>query len=167
MAIRYIMSAYLKPEQARALQLAIADGSFGAGFPYGDLREVLYDARVDDDGRVRWIEVCYCRAAYGVAMKEELPFFQPYFTAIDVADARDPRGCKGYPHCYECDCTRKKKLPGRPFMDVLDNVAAGRWQTADVVRREPRWLGWKGKVTAQEARLNAANGHGPGAGSSA
>lgn len=135
------------------------NGSFGDGFPYGDLREVLYDARVDDEGRVRWFEVCFCRKAYGVAMKEELPFFEPYFTAIDVADARDPRGCKGYPHCYTCDCTRKRTLPGRPFMEVLDDVVAGRVKVKEVVRRPPRWSGWKGKVTEREARLNEANGH--------
>ena len=75
--------------------------------------------RVDDSGTIRWVEVCYCREYYGVAMHEELPYLEEYLTDIEVADARSPRYCKGYPECNDCDCTRKVRFHGEPLMDHL------------------------------------------------
>ena len=111
--MRYILGARLRPERRAELLRALEDGSFGRGFPYGDLGEVLCAGRVDATGTIRWVEVCYCREYYGVAMHEELPYLEEYLTDIEVADARSPIHCEGYPACNDCDCTRKVRFRGR------------------------------------------------------
>ena len=88
--MRYILRAKVRPERRADLLRALEDGSFGRGFPYGDLGEVLCEGRVDATGTIRWVEVCYCREYYGVAMHEELPYLEEYLTDIEVADARNP-----------------------------------------------------------------------------
>jgi len=70
--MRYAMKARVIPGQAAALKQALADGSFGRGFPFGDLGENLRDCRVDGDGNLRWVETCYCREYSQVAMVMEL-----------------------------------------------------------------------------------------------
>ena len=97
----------MRPERRADLLRALEDGTFGRGFPYGDLGEVLCEGRVDASGTIRWVEVCYCREYYGVAMHEELPYLEAYLTDIEVADARNPIRCEGYPACNDCDCTAK------------------------------------------------------------
>ena len=86
--MRYLLGARVRPEQRARLLHALENGSFGKGFPYGDLGKVLCTGRVDDSGMIRWVEVCYCREYYGVAMHEELPYLEEYLTDIEVADAR-------------------------------------------------------------------------------
>src|SRR5512142_2570502 len=95
--LRYLLSARVGPGKRGDLLRALEAGRLGAGFPYGDLGEVLRAGRVDASGIIRWVEVCYCREYYGVAMEEELPYLEEYLTDIEVADARSPRDCKGYP----------------------------------------------------------------------
>jgi hypothetical protein len=150
--MRYLMSARLRSGKAPDLLRALEDGSFGRGFPYGDLGAVLKAARVDERGTLRWLEVCYCREYYGVAMEEELPFLEPYLTDMTVGDARNPKGCKGYPECSDCACTGGKRLEGTPFMEWLRRlVQEGAAEPAS--RGDPtRWLGWRGKTTPEEAR---------------
>jgi len=97
--MRYILKARVRPERRAQLLRALEAGTFGRGFPYGDLGEVLCSGRVDATGTIRWVEVCYCRESYGVAMHEELPYLEEYLTDIEVADARSPRYCEGYPEC--------------------------------------------------------------------
>jgi hypothetical protein len=94
--MRYLLKARIGPGAKTALLRALENKSFGEGFPYGDLGEVLCRGRVDESGVIRWVEVCYCREFYGVAMHEELPYLEEYLTDIEVADARSPRDCKGY-----------------------------------------------------------------------
>src|SRR5205085_525009 len=113
--MRYLLSARVRPERQAGLLRAIEDGRFGAGFPYGDLGEVLARGRVDGEGVIRWVEVCYCREYLGVAMEEELPYFEEFLTDIEVADARSPKYCKGYPECGDCACTRKVRFDGEPL----------------------------------------------------
>src|SRR3954454_18609948 len=117
--MRYILGARVRPERRAELLRALENGTFGEGFPYGDLGEVLCAGRVDGTGTIRWVEVCYCREYYGVAMAEELPYLEAYLTDIQVADARSPRYCKGYPECNDCDCTRKVRFEGEPLLDLL------------------------------------------------
>ena len=121
------------------------DGSFGEGFPYGDLGETICIGRVDDSGVIRWVEVCYCREYYGVAMHEELPYLEEYLTDIEVADARSPRYCKGYPECNECACTRKVPLEGEPLLDYLRHTAGSPSDANTGVGKSTRWLGWPGR----------------------
>src|SRR3954466_1265087 len=117
--MRYLLGARVKPGRAADLLRALEAGTFGDGFPYGDLGEVLCEGRVDASGTIRWVEVCYCRESYGVAMHEELPYLEVYLTDIEVADARNPTRCEGSPACNGCDCTRKVRFRGEPLLAHL------------------------------------------------
>lgn len=157
--MRYLLGARVRPGRRADLLRALEDGTFGEGFPYGDMGEVLRSGRVDASGTIRWVEVCYCREYYGVAMHEELPYLEEYLTDIEVADARSPRYCKGYPECGDCACTRKVRFEGEPLMDHL------RREPGDAPRAEgrpTRWRGWLGRLTDEEARRNEAGTPGEG-----
>ena len=160
--MRYILGARVRPERRAELLRALEDGSFGRGFPYGDLGEVLCEGRVDATGTIRWVEVCYCREYYGVAMEEELPYLEEYLADIEVADALNPRHCKGYPECHDCNCTRKVRFVGEPLLDHLRRTV-GEGREADMAPGHPtRWLGWRGRVSQEEAERNRAFGSGMG-----
>jgi hypothetical protein len=153
--MRYLLSARVRPERRRELLEAIEAGRLGEGFPYGDLGETLCRGRVDESGTIRWVEVCYCREFLGVAMDEEIGYFEEYLTDITIADARSPVSCEGYPVCNDCDCTSKVRFVGEPFLDYLRRLAAG----TDPIESHPeghptRWLGWRGQVIAEEAARN-------------
>ena len=121
--------------------------------------------RVDGLGVIRWVEVCYCPAnIYGVAMHEELSYLAEFLTDIEVADARSPLYCKGYPECNDCACTRKSDLRG-----AADGLSAAQADEPEPVPKEndrpPRWLGWLdgsprtrlgkcGRERRRELRLN-------------
>lgn len=161
--MRYILGARVRPERRVDLLRALEDGTFGRGFPYGDLGEVLCTGRVDATGTIRWVEVCYCRESYGVAMEEELPFLEEYLTDIEVADARCPKSCKGYPECHDCACTRKVRFEGEALMDHLRGAVAESPDAGAVAPVHPtRWLGWRGQVSPEEAERNRAFGSGMG-----
>lgn len=153
--MRYILGAKVRPERRAELLRALEGGTFGRGFPYGDLGETLCNGRVDATGTIRWVEVCYCREYYGVAMHEELPYLEPYLANIEVADARSPVHCEGYPACNDCDCTRKVQFHGEPLMDHLRRNPVGEDPgTAEV--RPTRWKGWRGVVSPEETDRNRA-----------
>jgi hypothetical protein len=152
--VRYLLAAKVQPERRADLLRTLEDGSFGRGFPYGDLGAMICAGRVDDSGVIRWVEVCYCREYYGVAMHEELPYLEEYLTGIEVADARSPRYCKGYPDCNDCACTRKIRFEGEPLLDHLRRTSGARCDAESGVRRSTRWLGWRGQLGPEEARGN-------------
>jgi hypothetical protein len=153
--MRYLLSAKVKPERQRALLDAIEQGRFGKEFPYGDLGETLCRGRVDGSGTIRWVEVCYCREFLGVAMDEEIGYFEEYLTDITIADARSPRSCDGYPVCNECDCTDKVRFRGEPFLDYLHRIVAEPEPAEASPGGAPtRWLGWRGEVRPEEAARN-------------
>jgi hypothetical protein len=154
--MRYLLSAKVRSERRADLLRALEDGNFGDGFPYGDLGEMLCTGRVDASGTIRWVEVCYCREYYGVAMHEELPYLEEYLTDIVVADARNPRYCEGYPECHDCDCTRKVRFSGEPLLDHLRRTVSEPGDTPAETGRPTRWLGWRGQVSPEEARRNRA-----------
>ena len=152
--MRYLLGAKVRPEARANLLRALEDGSFGAGFPYGDLGETLRTGRVDESGVIRWVEVCYCREYSGVAMHEELPYLEEYLTDIEVADARSPRYCKGYPECNDCACTRKVRFEGEPLLDHLRRTADSPCNANSSIGKSTRWQGWRGQVVPDEARRN-------------
>jgi hypothetical protein len=152
--MRYLLAARIRPDAKADLLKALEDGSFGDGFPYGDLGKVICTGRVDESGLIRWVEVCYCREYFGVAMHEELPYLEAYLTDIEVADARSPLYCKGYPECNECDCTRKVRFDGEPLLDHLHRVAETPCESDPDGGRPTRWPGWLGRVEPEEARRN-------------
>jgi hypothetical protein len=89
----------------------------------------MTDARLRDDGTIRWVEVCFC----DVPLDEERPYWEEYFELIKVQDAhhrdrcRDLNGSEPWA-CGECDCSAKleQHLAGRdrPFLELLREVAA-------------------------------------------
>jgi hypothetical protein len=153
--MRYLLGARVRPDRRAELLRALEAGTFGDGFPYGDLGEVLCTGRVDDLGMIRWVEVCYCREYYGVAMHEELPYLEEYLTDMEVADARSPASCEGYPACNDCDCTNKVRFEGEPLLDHLRRTASESDPPASGGRRT-RWLGWRGRVGPEEGQRNRA-----------
>jgi hypothetical protein len=119
--MRYLVTARVKPGRADALEDAIADGSLGHGSVAGDEYFRNMDAaRQLDDGRVQWVEVCYC----ATPLAEEREYWEPYFTLDKVQDAharsrcRDLNGTEAWA-CSECDCTARLDArlasKGRPF----------------------------------------------------
>lgn len=119
--MRYLVTARVKAGQGDALDRAIEDGSLGHGSVAGD--EYLRDmetARALEDGRVQWVEVCYCTAP----LAEEREYWAPYFTLDKVQDAharsrcRDLNGTEPWA-CSACDCTARLERhldgKGRPF----------------------------------------------------
>jgi hypothetical protein len=152
--MRYLLNAKVRPERQADLLRALEDGSFGDGFPYGDLGEMICTGRVDEAGVIRWVEVCYCREYYGVAMYEELPYLEKYLTDIEVADARSPDHCEGYPTCNDCDCTRKIRVEGEPLLDHLRRTVNSPRDSGSVVGKGTRWLGWRRHVVSEEVRRN-------------
>jgi hypothetical protein len=159
--VRYLLAARVRPEKRDELLRALEEGRFGAGFPYGDLGETLCTGRVDASGVIRWVEVCYCREYYGVAMEEELPYFEEFLTDMSVADARSPALCEGYPACGDCDCTRKVRPKGEPLLEYLRRSVgalepSAAPELAPIPGRPTRWLGWRGQVTPEESRRNRA-----------
>jgi hypothetical protein len=119
--MRYLVTARVKPGREHALDDAIADGSLGRGSVAGDeyLRN-MEPARQLDDGRVQWVEVCYC----ATPLAEEREYWETYFTLDKVQDAharsrcRDLNGTEPWA-CSDCDCTARLEshlaAKGRPF----------------------------------------------------
>ena len=107
--MRYLVTARLKPGQADALDRAIEDGTLGRGSVAGDeyLRN-MESARELEDGRVQWVEVCYC----ATPLAEEREYWEPYFVLDKVQDAharsrcRDLTGTQPWA-CGDCDCTER------------------------------------------------------------
>ena len=107
--MRYLVTARVKPGCERALLDAIDHGTLGAGSVAGDeyLRNIT-EARLCDDGTLRWVEVCFCE----VPLDEERPYWEENFELLRVQDAharhlcRDLNGTEPWA-CGECDCTDK------------------------------------------------------------
>ena len=119
--MRYLVTARVKAGQREALDRAIEDESLGRGSVAGDeyLRNMTA-ARQLDDGRVQWVEVCYC----ATPLAEERDYWEVYFSLGKVQDAharnrcRDLNGTEPWA-CGECDCTARLDAhlasKGRPF----------------------------------------------------
>ena len=119
--MRYLVTARVKPGEHDALAQAIDDGTLGAGSIAGDeYFRNMAAARQLDDGRVQWVEVCYC----ATPLAEERDYWAPYFTLDKVQDAharsrcRDLNGTEPWA-CGDCDCTARLERhlsgKGRPF----------------------------------------------------
>ena len=123
--MRYLVTARIKPGREAALLEAIEHQTLGAGSVAGDeyLRNMT-DARLRNDGSLRWVEVCFCESP----LEEERPYWEEYFELVRVQDAharhrcRDANGTEPWA-CCDCDCTQKleKKLAsqGQNFLEVL------------------------------------------------
>lgn len=107
--MRYLVTARVKPGRREALDKAVDDESLGRGSIAGDeyLRN-MSEAREREDGRVQWVEVCYC----ATPLAEERPYWEEYFDLIKVQDAharsrcRDLNGTEPWA-CSDCDCSAR------------------------------------------------------------
>jgi len=83
----------------------------------------MASARQLDDGRVQWVEVCYCPTP----LAEEREYWEPFFTLEKVQDAHARSRCKDLNgtepwSCGDCDCSAKLEArlatKGGPFIPV-------------------------------------------------
>jgi len=123
--MRYLVTATVKPGQTQPLARAIEDGTLGEGsVAGGEYLRNMDEARELEDGRVQWVEVCYCASP----LAEEREYWEEYFTLVKVQDAhartrcRDLNGTEPW-SCGDCDCSAKLEARlatrGRPFRDSL------------------------------------------------
>ena len=127
--MRYLVTARVRPGKEKDLLRAIEGGKLGEGSVAGDeyLRN-MSEARLRDDGKIKWVEVCFCNTP----LEEERPYWEEFFELVRVQDAhrrdrcRDVNGSESWA-CGECDCTEKLqrhlKGQGREFLEVLRKVA--------------------------------------------
>ena len=107
--MRYLVTARVKPGRLEPLTKAIDEGTLGAGSIAGD--EYLHNmaqARELPDGRVKWVETCFC----STPLAEERPYWEAYFDLLSVKDAHArsrSRHETGEEHwaCSTCDCTER------------------------------------------------------------
>jgi len=119
--MRYLVTARVKPGEGDALARAIDEGTLGRGsIAGGEYLRNMASAREMDDGRVQWVEVCYC----ATPLAEEREYWERYFTLDKVQDAharsrcRDLTGTEPW-SCGDCDCSARLEArleaKGRPF----------------------------------------------------
>ena len=123
--MRYLVTARVKTGQEAALAEAIEDGTLGRGSVAGDEYDRnMRDARALDDGRVQWVEVCYCDEP----LAEEREYWEEFFDLDKVQDAHARSRCKDLNgtdawSCSDCDCSARLEArlatKGRPFLDTL------------------------------------------------
>jgi hypothetical protein len=128
--MRYLVRARVKPGREAALLAAIDAGTLGAGsVAGGEYLRNMASARLCDDGRASWVEVCFCAEP----LAEERPYWEQYFELERVQDAHSRRKCRDETGadpwaCGDCDCTAKLERRmqgwGRPFLDVLREAVA-------------------------------------------
>ena len=105
--MRYLVHAQLKPEMRQRLLAAIEDESLGLGsVAYGEYVRNMQNARLGEDGTVRWVEVCYC----DTPLEEEIPFWEKYFVLNKIMNAHSREKCRDLNGeerwaCNGCDCT--------------------------------------------------------------
>jgi hypothetical protein len=119
--MRYLVTASVKPGRREPLARAIEDGTLGAGSVAGDEYFRNMDAaRELEDGRVQWVEVCYC----ATPLAEEREYWEAYFHLDKVQDAHARSRCRDLNgeepwSCGDCDCTARLDArlatKGRPF----------------------------------------------------
>jgi hypothetical protein len=123
--MRYLVTARVKQGRHAALRDAIDDGTLGRGSIAGDeYQENMDAAREMEDGRVQWVETCYCPTP----LLEERPYWEEYFDLTKVQDAHDRRKCRDINGeepwaCSTCDCTERLEARlaarGRAFLQGL------------------------------------------------
>jgi hypothetical protein len=123
--VRYLVTARVKADMREALAETIDSETLGRGSVAGDeyLRN-MNEAREHADGRIQWVEVCYC----STPLAEEREYWEEYFELEKVQDAharsrcRDLNGTEAWA-CGDCDCSARLEARlaarGRPFLDGL------------------------------------------------
>ena len=135
--MRYLVTARVKPGKEADLLQAIETGSLGAGsVAGGEYLRNMQDARLCDNGRIKWVEVCFC----DVPLAEERPYWEEYFELVRVQDAHARHRCRDLTGeepwaCCECDCTAKLEQrltnTGESFLEALRAVTQGDAHTSE------------------------------------
>lgn len=123
--MRYLVTACVKPGKEAELLRAIEAGTLGAGSVAGDeyVRN-MRDARLCTEGKVKWVEVCFC----DTPLAEERPYWEEFFSLVRVQDAHNRSRCRDLSGeepwaCCECDCSARLEArlagQGQDFLDVL------------------------------------------------
>jgi hypothetical protein len=107
--VRYVVKGRVKDGKAGALLRVVDERILGRGSIAGD--EYLHDmeqARVNENGVVYWVEVCFCDPP----LEEERPYWEEYFELLSIKDAHSRRNCRHEngtdPWAYcDCDCTKR------------------------------------------------------------
>jgi hypothetical protein len=74
--MRYLVTARVKPGKEAELLRAIENGTLGAGSVAGDeYLRCVEEARLCDNGKIKWVEVCFC----DVPLDEERPYWEKFF----------------------------------------------------------------------------------------
>jgi hypothetical protein len=123
--MRYLVTARVKPGKEAELLRAIEDGSLGRGSVAGtEYLRNMGNARVHADGRIQWVEVCYC----ATPLDEERPYWESFFELTRVQDALNRKNCRDVSGeepwaCSDCDHTEKLEqtlaAEGQAFLDIL------------------------------------------------
>ncbi len=107
--MRYLVTARVKAGLARALARAIGSRTLGRGsVAGGEYLRNMAEARQLPDGRVQWVETCFC----DTPLEEERPYWEAYFDLVSVKDAHARARCRHengeeYWACSSCDCTAR------------------------------------------------------------
>src|SRR5439155_12501344 len=89
--VRYLVTARVKDGRADALARAIDDGTLGEGsIAGGEYLRNMSEAREFEDGRVQWVEVCFC----ATPLQEERPYWEEYLDLVRVQDAHARTRCR-------------------------------------------------------------------------
>jgi hypothetical protein len=134
--MRYLVTARVRLGREAALLAAIEQETLGRGSVAGDeyLRN-MQDARLVDDGKAKWVEVCYC----DTPLAEERPYWEAFFELLRVQDAHARHRCRDLNGqepwaCGECDCTERLKArmqtSGQQFMDGLRQAVSAREESS-------------------------------------
>lgn len=115
----------MKADRRHDLLRASEDGTLGRGsVAEGEYLRNMAQARLCEDGTVRWVEVCYCPEP----LLEERPYWEEYFDLTKVMDAHDRRKCRDWNGeepwaCSGCDCSERLEAAmenwGTRFLDTL------------------------------------------------
>ena len=129
--MRYLVTARVLNGRRAALAAAIDSGDLGRASIAGDeYQHNMAQARELPDGRVVWVETCFC----AIPLDEERPYWEEYFELVKVQDAHSRAHCRDESGeepwaCSDCDCTVKLEAhltqTGGPFLDLLREVASG------------------------------------------
>ncbi|MCE0498533.1 MAG: hypothetical protein LV481_11365 [Methylacidiphilales bacterium] len=123
--MRYLVTARVKRGKEAELLRAIEEGTLGAGSVAGkEYLRNMENARVYDDGRIKWVEVCFC----DTPLAEERKYWEAFFELDSVRDALSRKCCRDLTGeepwaCSECDHTDKLETKlageGHTFLDTL------------------------------------------------
>lgn len=123
--MRYLVRAKVKRGKARELLRAIDRRTLGRGsVAEGEYLRNMRAARVDTEGVVKWVEVCFCAPP----LDEERPYWEQYFELARVQDAHHRKQCRDASGeepwaCSSCDCSRRLEehlaRRGEPFLAYL------------------------------------------------